>query len=83
MLLGVDFLYTLIYNGCIESEVRTISPRTGRPPKEIIKSERMQIRLTKETAEKLQRCATQMDVSRSEVVEYGIDLVAAELQKKK
>ncbi len=59
-----------------------MSPRTGRPHKDITKSVNLGLRLTEETAEKLQRCASALDISRTEVIERGIDLVEAEIEKK-
>lgn len=58
-----------------------MSPRTGRPPKDITKSVNLGLRITQETAEKLQKCADILGVSRTEVIEKGIDLVEAELKK--
>ena len=52
-----------------------MSPRTGRPPKENPKDTRIQIRLDKETLEKLDRCVEREQTSRSEVIRQGIDLV--------
>lgn len=56
-----------------ESEVKSMSPKTGRPPKEVTKSQSLQLRITKETADKLQHCAEQLGVSRTAVIELGID----------
>ncbi len=50
-------------------------PRTGRPRKEVTKSVNLGLRLTEETAAKLQRCADTLGISRTEVIERGIDLV--------
>ena len=52
-----------------------MSPKTGRPHKEVTKSVNLGLRLTKETADKLQRCAEFLGISRTEVIEKGIDLV--------
>lgn len=60
-----------------------MSPKMGRPPKENPKSINIGIRLTKETAEKLQRCADSLKISRTEVIERGIDLVEAQIEEKK
>ncbi len=61
-----------------------MSPRTGRPPKgDAKKAERIEVRVDAKKAEQLRRCAELMNTSRAKVVEYGIDLVEAELQKKK
>ncbi len=55
--------------------------RTGRPRKEITKSVNIGLRLTEETAEKLQRCADTLGISRTEVIEKGIDLVEEGIKK--
>jgi len=58
-----------------------MSPRTGRPRKEITKSVNIGLRLTEETAAKLQRCADALGISRTEVIEKGIDLVDEGIKK--
>ena len=61
-----------------------MSPRTGRPPKQgITKDVSLQMRVTKETADKLQKCADILSISRTEVVEKGIDLVDEQIRRKK
>lgn len=52
-----------------------MSPKQGRPPKEIKKSVSIGLRITQDTAEKLQRCADALGISRTQVIERGIDLV--------
>ncbi len=58
-----------------------MSPKTGRPPKDITKNVSLGLRITKDTADKLQRCADALGISRTEVIEKGIDLVDAEIKK--
>lgn len=58
-----------------------MSPKMGRPPKEVTKSVNLGLRLTKETADKLQRCAESLGISRTEVIEKGIDLVDETIKK--
>jgi len=58
-----------------------VSPKTGRPPKDITKDVNLGLRITKETANKLQQCAEVLGISRTEVIEKGIDLVEAEIKK--
>lgn len=58
-----------------------MAPKTGRPHKEITKSVNLGLRITKETADKLQYCADTLRISRTEVIEKGIDLVEAEIKK--
>ena len=60
-----------------------MSPRTGRPPKcDTPKRARIEFRFTEKKAEQLLRCSKKLKVSRTEVVERGIDLVDAELNGK-
>ena len=54
--------------------------RMGRPPKEIRKSVNLGLRLTQETADKLQECADKLSVSRTAIIEKGIDLVDKSLK---
>ena len=58
-----------------------MSPKMGRPPKEVTKSVNIGIRITQETAEKLEKCAKKLNVSRTQVIEQGIDLVERSLEK--
>lgn len=58
-----------------------MSPKTGRPHKDVTKNVNLGLRLTKETADKLQRCAKSLGISRTEVIEKGIDLVDETIQK--
>lgn len=53
-----------------------------RPKSEKSKHQRFELRLTKEMAEKLEYCATVLNISKTEVVQRGIDLVKADLEKK-
>ena len=56
--------------------------RMGRPPKSTTKSVNIGLRITEETASKLQRCADSLSVSRTQVIEKGIDLVDKSIRKK-
>lgn len=58
-----------------------MSPRTGRPKAENPKDTRIQIRLDKETLDKLDECATKSSTTRSDIIRQGIDLVYAEKEK--
>lgn len=61
-----------------------MSPRTGRPPKsDEPKKISLQLRLTQTTADNLQRCASELRISRTEVIEKGINLVCEEIGKEK
>lgn len=60
-----------------------MSPRTGRPPKDKTKSVSIGLRISEDTAEKLQKCADLLEISRTAVIEKGINLVEAELKTKK
>ena len=56
--------------------------KMGRPPKENPKSVNLGLRLTKETADRLQRCAEELGISRTQVIEKGIELVESTISKK-
>lgn len=60
-----------------------MSPRTGRPPK-MGKSKNisLQLRITEDTATKLKECSEILNISRTEVIEQGIDLVHKKAKKK-
>ena len=58
-----------------------MSPRTGRPPLENPKSVKMNIRISEETAKDLQECAEALQISRVNVIEQGIRMVKANLEK--
>ena len=61
-----------------------MSPRTGRPPKtEPTKTKSLQLRVKQETLDKLQNCAELLQVSRTVVIEKGIELVEMEIDGNK
>ena len=57
-------------------------PRTGRPKSDNPKNISLNLRITKEVADKLQRFADCLNTSRTEVILKGINLVEVELGKK-
>lgn len=59
-----------------------MSPRTGRPPSENPKNLRINLRISQKTADLLEECAEKMHTSRVQVIERGLELVKAELEKK-
>lgn len=59
-----------------------MSPSKGRPPIDNPKNIRLEIRLTKEQAETLSECAEKLQVSRTDVINKGVEMVKAELDKK-
>lgn len=58
-----------------------MSPKTGRPTSNK-KTERLEIRLAPNEAATLQECAERLQVSKTEVINRGVQLVKAELDKK-
>ena len=54
----------------------------GRPPKENPRNVNLNIRITKEEAEKIKYCADALEVTRTDAIMKGIDLVKKELDKK-
>ena len=61
-----------------------MSPRTGRPPKgEQSRTGKITIRISESEAKKIQECAERMDVTRTDAIMAGTDLLKADLDKKK
>jgi hypothetical protein len=58
-----------------------MSPKIGRPHKDITKNVNLGLRITQETADKLQECSYILKISRTEVIEKGINLVYEGLKK--
>lgn len=54
-----------------------------RPKSDKSKNIRFNIRITKETSEKLETCAERLATSKADVVERGIDLVKKKLDEEK
>lgn len=59
-----------------------MSPSKGRPPIENPKSVRLEIRLTQSQADILAECAERLNTSRTEIINKGVEMVKAELDKK-
>ncbi len=60
-----------------------MSPRTGRPPKgEQSRTGKITIRVSEQESQKIQDCADKLNVSRTDAIMTGIDLLQAELDKK-
>jgi len=60
-----------------------VSPRTGRPPKgEESRTEKINIRVSKMEAQKIQDCAEHLKVTRTDAIMKGIDLLKTKLDKK-
>ncbi len=53
----------------------------GRPPIENPKSVRLEIRLTEQQAETLAECAEKLHTTRTDVINKGVAMVKAELDK--
>lgn len=58
-----------------------MAPKIGRPHKEVTKNVALGLRISQETADKLQKCADTLKISRTEVIEKGIDLVGKDMKK--
>lgn len=54
----------------------------GRPPG-IVRSVRVDIRLTQEESDRLQRCADALGITRTKVINRGVELVEQEILKQK
>ncbi|WP_449454933.1 CopG family transcriptional regulator [Streptococcus suis] len=58
-----------------------MSPRTGRPKSENPRNVRLEIRITKDEAETLQEVADMLNVSRTNAIVQGIELLKSENKK--
>lgn len=59
-----------------------MSPRTGRPPKENPRNVNLNIRITKNEAERIQSCADKLSMTRTDVIMTGIELVEKQIEQK-
>ncbi len=59
-----------------------MSPSRGRPPIDNPKNVRLEIRLTKKQAETLAECAEKLQVTRTDVINMGVAMLKAELDKR-
>lgn len=59
-----------------------MSPRTGRPTLNK-KTERFEVRMTADEAADLQYCSDMLQITKTEVVKRGVQLVKTELENKK
>ena len=59
-----------------------MSPSKGRPPIDNPKNVRLEIRLTQEQANLLKECADKLSLTKTDVINKGISMVKAELEKK-
>ena len=59
-----------------------MSPSKGRPPIDNPKKVRIEIRMTEQQAEILSECADRLQVTRTDVINRGVEMVKAELDKK-
>lgn len=55
--------------------------KMGRPPSDDSMTDRIFIRVSKETKEKLEECTQELSTTRSDVVRKGIDMVHDSLKK--
>lgn len=58
-----------------------MSPRVGRPPKENPRKISLNIRLTESEARDIQYCADSLNLSRTDAIIRGIELLKAEIKK--
>lgn len=59
-----------------------MSPRTGRPPiNGETRKEKLNIRLTKEEKERIEKCAEKLRISRTDTIMKGIGLVENEIKE--
>ena len=56
--------------------------RMGRPPSDDAMTDRIFVRVSKETRKRLDECSEKLQLSRSDIVRKGIDKVYDDLEKK-
>ena len=56
----------------------SMSP-AGRPPKENPRNINLNIRITKAEAERIQKCADELNITRTDAIMKGIELVEKEI----
>ena len=60
-----------------------MSPRTGRPPlQEVSRTEKLNIRLTRQEKEEIEYCSKKLNLSRTDAIMRGIGLVKKEIENK-
>ncbi len=74
------------YNNIINVRTRkrgeTMAPKkAGRPPSDDSMTDRIFVRVSKETVKKLDECTQELKMSRSDVVRKGIDMVHESLKR--
>ena len=74
------------YNNIINVRTRkrgeTMVPKkAGRPPSDDSMTDRIFVRVSKETVKKLDECTQELKMSRSDVVRKGIDMVHESLKR--
>lgn len=57
------------------------SKKAGRPPSDNSMTDRIFVRVNKETINKLDECTQELKLSRSDIVRRGIDMVHESLKK--
>ncbi len=58
-----------------------MSPRTGRPPSDHARRDKVETRMSTQELEKLDYCCEMMQISRSEVIRAGIDALYTALRQ--
>lgn len=59
-----------------------MSPRIGRPPKENPRNINLNIRITEDESKRIQDCAEKLNMTRTDTIIKGIELVEKEISEK-
>lgn len=59
-----------------------MSPRTGRPPKENPRNVNLNIRITDNESKRIKDCADKLNMTRTDTIMKGIELVEKEISEK-
>jgi hypothetical protein len=61
-----------------------VNDKKGRPPKQgVSRTKKMNMRLTEQELEDIEKCAETLGISRTDTVMSGIELLKAEIEKRK
>lgn len=76
------YTYDIIYV-YTEREVKTMSPRTGRPKADNPKDIQLKIRADKQTIKDLEFCCEKTNLTKSDVIRLGIQKVKEQVENEK
>lgn len=77
----LTFCIPVCYYWNAESEVKHLSPRTGRPIEENAKRTQVVVRLDNEDVQRLEACAKELNLTRAETMRKGLRVLYEGMKK--